>query len=92
MPDSPSIPIKQTQTLPDDLAPTETWIDGLSGGEIFIIGIVIAGLVGLFKLLLRAKEERHLPDNIVKTTATANSANIVSPIINVKPIINVEIA
>jgi|GEM_PF-4497970 len=48
MPDSLPSSIAQTQTLPDEFAPVETWIDGLSNGEATILGFIILVTVGSF--------------------------------------------
>ncbi len=65
MPDSLPSSIAQTQTLPNEFAPVETWIDGLSNGEATILGFILAA-VGSFIVWLfsRKKDTAILPINI----------------------------
>ncbi len=82
MPDSSSPPI--TQTLPNEFALVETWIDGLSNGEATILGFIlvtIAGLIGW--LFTRKKDNNHTinihPQIIVENPKSQLLADPVTP-------------
>lgn len=64
MPDSSPPPITQTQTLPNDLAPVETWIDGLSNGEATILGFILVTLAGFIGWLFTRKKDNNPTINI----------------------------
>lgn len=61
MPDSLPPPITQTQTLPNDFAPVETWIDGLSNGEATILSFILITLAGCIGWLFTRKKDVSNP-------------------------------
>lgn len=61
MPDSSPPPITQTQTLPNDFAPVETWIDGLSNGEATILGFILVTIASFIGWLFTRKKDASNP-------------------------------
>lgn len=61
MPDSLPPSIVQTQTLPNELAPVETWIDGLSNGEATILGFILVTVAGIVGWLFTRKKDAVSP-------------------------------
>lgn len=59
MPDSSSPPI--TQTLPNEFALVETWIDGLSNGEATILGFILVTIAGFIGWLFTRKKDASNP-------------------------------
>lgn len=55
MPDSSLPPI--TQTLPNEFALVETWIDGLSNGEATILGFILVTIAGFIGWLFTRKKD-----------------------------------
>lgn len=61
MPDSLSPPIVQTQTLPNEFSPVETWIDGLSNGEATILGFILVTVASFTVGLFSRKKDIAIP-------------------------------
>ncbi|MDP2224633.1 hypothetical protein [Nitrosomonas sp.] len=61
MPDSLPPSIVQTQTLPNEFAPVETWIDGLSNGEATILGFILVTVAGFVGWLFTRKKDAVSP-------------------------------
>ncbi|OQX14701.1 MAG: hypothetical protein BWK73_08800 [Thiothrix lacustris] len=80
---SESLPPPTTQTLPTDLAPVETWLDGLSNGEATVLGFGLTVLVSVLVALFTRKKAETLPPP---------PSNTVSPTITVSPVITVNSA
>ncbi len=80
---SESLPPPTTQTLPTDLAPVETWLDGLSNGEATVLGFGLTVLVSVLVWLFTRKKAETPPPP---------PSNTVSPTITVSPVITVNSA
>ncbi|MDD5393331.1 MAG: hypothetical protein PHE17_09955 [Thiothrix sp.] len=79
-----SLPPPTTQTLPTDLAPVETWLDGLSNAEAGILVLLLTVLGSLIMWLFKRKKT-DIPPPPPGNTNTLNPTITVSPIITVNP-------
>ncbi len=85
MPDSSLPSIVQTQTLPNEFAPVETWIDGLSNGEATILGFILVTVASFIVWLFSRKKDIAIPPINIHPHITVKIPKAELPTVQVVP-------